>query len=141
MDDDVPWLFYHDQVNEEMTSFYYDFTEYEINLICDNIEKLAAELKVKYNIYLILLPIPAKYTVNHHHLNNDKYSNFLPKLYKELDKRGIKHIKLYEEFMNSDELLYHKTDSHWNEKGIELTLKNTVQYFKNDTLYNKLYNN
>lgn len=138
---DTPWLYYEDQVNETMTSFYYKFSEAEIDAMCDNMEKLHAELKEKYNIYMVLLPLPAKYTVTHHLLNNDEYSNFLPRLYKEMDKRGIRYISVFDEFMKSGENLYYGTDSHWNNNGINLALEKTVQYLKNDSLYFRIYNN
>jgi hypothetical protein len=136
-----PWLYYQDQVNNEMTSFYYKFSDAEMDTICNNVKKLETELKEKYNIYLILLPLPAKYTVTHYLINNDKYNNFLPRLYKGLDERGIKYINVYSDFMKEGEKLYYGTDSHWNKNGIDLALKKTVQFLRNDTIYYKIYNN
>lgn len=129
---DQSWLFYHDQVNEEKTSFYYDFTNDEIENICDNMEALSDSLKDKYNIHLVYLPLPAKYTLYHNIINNDKYNEFLPRLYHCLDNRDVNFVKVYNEFKNSSDTLYYRTDSHWNQKGIDIAYKKTTNYILNN---------
>jgi hypothetical protein len=34
-----------------------------------------------------------------------------------LEEEGVNYVDLYEHFSNEDEVLYHATDSHWNNKG------------------------
>ncbi len=131
-----PWLFYMDEVNNENTSFYYKFTDEEINRICDNIADLSSVLKRHYNLKFIFMPIPSKYVIYHHMLNNDKYSDFLPRLYAGLDKRGIPVVKLYDKFRNSEEILYYGTDNHWNKKGLDIALNITLEVIKPYLHYN-----
>ena len=65
LDHEIPWLFYHDQVNDENTSFYYHHSDAEIENICDNIKDLENKLMDNFNIRLVFLPVPAKYTLYH----------------------------------------------------------------------------
>lgn len=139
-DKEKPWLFYSDQTNGEKTSFYYHHSEADMNNYCDHMADLAAQLKEEYNIRLIYLPLPAKYTLYHNFVNHDKYNDFLPELYKGLRKRGVEFIDVFDDFKNSDDILYYRTDSHWNEKGIEMAFNKTMEYFRKDSTLKKYYN-
>jgi hypothetical protein len=125
-----PWLFYMDEVNDENSSFYYQFTEEEINQICDNIADVATMVKEKYNLLFVFMPVPSKYAIYHTLINNDTYSNFLPRLYEGLDKRGIPVVKLYDKFKNADEILYYGTDNHWNKKGLDIAVNEALEVIK-----------
>jgi hypothetical protein len=129
---DGSWLFYHDQVNGERTSFYYQFTQEQIDSICNNMADLAIKLKEYYNMELVYLPLPARYTLYHTVLNQDEYNNLLPRLYEGLDKRGVKFIKLFDDFLNSGEFLYYRTDEHWNRNGLDIAYKKTINYIMKD---------
>ena len=131
------WLFYYDQVNDNKTSFYYKHSQAEMDSICDNMSDLAYELKKKYNMTLVYLPMPAKYTLYHTVINNDEYNQFLPRLYDGLKKRNVNYINVYNDFCNSDTLLYYHTDSHWNQKGIDIAYKKTITYLKKDSVLKK----
>ena len=124
---ETPWLFYHDQVNVEPSSFYYQHTDQEIDTYCDNIADLAGKVHRKYGLKLVFMSIPSKYTIHHTLLNDDPYNNFLPRMYEGLEKRGIPVIKLYEDFKNADQVLYYGTDTHWRQVGLEIALDNTVE--------------
>ncbi|MBN2522559.1 MAG: hypothetical protein JXB24_04760 [Bacteroidales bacterium] len=134
------WLFYHDQVNDEKTSFYYKHTQTEMDSICNNMADLAEKLKEEYNMDMIYLPLPAKYTLYHTVINNDNYNDFLPRLYKGLDKRGVKYVNVYDDFTNSDTILYYHTDSHWNQKGIDMAYKKVVATIQADSIFNHFLN-
>ncbi|MBG0858931.1 MAG: hypothetical protein IQL11_05465 [Bacteroidales bacterium] len=141
-DGDYSWLFYYDQVNEKKSSFYYSFTQEQIDSICDNMADLATQLKKKYNMDLVYLPLPAKYTLYHTILNQDAYNNFLPLLYKGLDKRGVKYIQVYNDFISCRDTIYYRTDEHWRQEGIDIAYKKTIDYIKSDAdLKNYLNNN
>jgi len=126
------WLFYHDQVNEEKTSFYYNHSDEELNRICDHMADLAEKLKSEYNMYLVYLPMPAKYTLYHGVINNDQYSGFLPDLYMGLENRGVKFVNIYDDFRSHQDTLYYRTDSHWNQTGLDLAYSKTIEYILSD---------
>ena len=126
LDYDIPWLFYHEQLNEEPSSFYYHHTDDEINYYCDNIKDLSEKLDSAYHLKMVFMPIPSKYTIYHNLINNDEYNNFLPRLYAGLEKRGVPVVKLYDDFNNADEIIYLGTDTHWNQKGIDIALKEVI---------------
>jgi hypothetical protein len=132
------WLFYYDQVNDEKTSYYYRHSEEEIDNICDNMAQLALDLQEQYNLHLVYLPVPAKYTIHHEVMNNDPYNNFLPSLYKGLEERDVKYIELLDDFLKSEERLYYRTDSHWNQAGIDLTYGRFLEYIQGDSVLNSL---
>jgi hypothetical protein len=75
---------------------------------------------------MVFMVIPSKYTINHTLLNNDPYNNFIPRIYKGLEERGVPVIQIYEEFKNSDEVLYYGTDTHWKSNGVTIALEKTV---------------
>jgi len=134
---DSPWLFYYEQTNDNPTSFYYKHTQEEIDNYCNNIADLSHKLKKYYNLDMIFMPIPSKYTIYHKLLNNDNYNNFLPMLYDGLEKRGVPVVKLYEDYDKADDILYFGTDTHWNEKGLQIALNKAVDVI-NDMNNNKL---
>jgi hypothetical protein len=134
LNDSLPWLFIHDSVNDQNTSFYYHHTDSDINNICNNIEDLAQKLHNEFNIHLVFIPIPAKYTLYHTKINNDKYNNFIPRLQRGLKQRNVSYIDLYSEFTKADQLLYYGTDAHWNEKGMKLAVDLTARYLKENKL-------
>jgi len=126
-DDKKPWLFYYEEVNEDSTSYYYQFTDEQINTYCDNIAGLAATVKQKYNLDMVFMPLPSKYTVYHKLINDDPYNNFLPRLFEGLSERGVTFVNVYDDYKSSDEILYYGTDTHWNQKGLDIALDETLE--------------
>ncbi|MBN2272710.1 MAG: hypothetical protein JXR41_12960 [Bacteroidales bacterium] len=126
-----PWLFYWEEVDSlSSQGYYYMHTEEEINTYCDNIADLRHKLKDMYNLDMVFLPIPSKYTIYHKLINNDPYNNFLPRLYEGLAHRGVPTIRLYDDYRNATEVLYYGTDTHWNIKGLDIALNKTLEYIK-----------
>ena len=123
-----PWIFYHKTVENVPGGFYYNYSEAEIEQYCNNILRLKNDLKEQYNLRMLFMPIPNKYTIYHRLLNNDKYNNFLPNLYTNLEKKGVEVIKLYEPFKESRDTLYYGTDTHWNEAGVSLATEIVIDY-------------
>jgi hypothetical protein len=133
---DVPWLFYYEEVNDDVTSFYHQHTDEDIARYCDNIADLRDKLKETYNLDMVFLPIPCKYTVYNKLLNNDRYNDLIPRIYKGLDARGVPVVKLFDQIMGSNDILYYGTDTHWNKKGLDMALDITVNFMnKTDTGY------
>ena len=131
LEEETPWLFYHDQLNGEPSSFYYQHSQEEIDTYCNNIADLASKLLDQFNLKMVFMAIPSKYTIYHTVVNNDPYNDFLPRLYAGLEERGIPYIPIYEDFMkakdNSSEPIYYGTDTHWTKKGLDMALENTVK--------------
>lgn len=128
---DFPVLFWGMTVNDENTSFYYDHSDSLINTYCDNMIFMARNLKELYNLDMVFLAIPNKYTMWHKKINpKDEYDNFLPRLYKEMDKRNIQHVDIYHDFLKSDTILYYGTDSHWNKNGVDIAVENILEHFR-----------
>lgn len=131
-----PWLFLNRQLGDEPGGFYHQYSQDEIDTYCDNIALLAADVKEKTHMDMVFLPVPDKYTIYHSVVNEDPYNEFLPMLYEGLDKRNISYIRLYDLYMNSDELLYYGTDTHWNSSGIDIALDELLKLLNtNDLTY------
>jgi hypothetical protein len=130
-------LFHEEEVDNSNTSFYYQFSDDEINTICNNIADLAQQVREKYNLYMVFMPIPSRYAIYHVVLNQDSYNNFLPRIYEGLEKRGVPVIKLYDVYKNSEEILYYGTDTHWNKKGLDIALDETLKVLS--TAYPSVY--
>jgi hypothetical protein len=118
-----PWLFYEKEYSQEPGGFYYHYTDEELNAYADNILLLSRQLKSNFNLDLIFMPIPNKYTLYHTMINKDRYNDFLPELYAELDKRQVHYINLYHEFTSSPDTLYYGTDTHWKKEGVDKALQ------------------
>lgn len=130
---DDPWLFFHRQVEDVPGSFYYTYTAQEIENYCDNIARLASEVKRVLNMEMVFLPVPNKYTICHDVLNEDTYNQFLPRLYAGLRERGIRCVELYDRFSRSTEVLYYGTDTHWNERGVGIALEELIRTMSNES--------
>jgi hypothetical protein len=131
-----PWLFLYKDVDKKFTSFYNNYSDEKIDNVAENIRQLSDELKRDFDIDFIFFPVPNKYSLYSDKINNDKYNMFLPRLYAALDKKGVKNIKIYNEFKNSEEILYYPTDTHWNPEGNRLVLKLFIEQMRK---YNYLF--
>ncbi len=121
-----PWLFYSKSLDSVPGGFYYKHNQGEISNYADNIALLANNLKSVYNLEMIFMAVPNKYSLYNKFVNNDEYNNFIPILQNELEKRNVHYIDLYSKFASSKENLYYGTDTHWNKKGVDLALKLTL---------------
>jgi len=117
-----PWIFYSAEYSHDPGGFYYNYAEEELNTYADNILHMSKVFKSDYNLELIFMAVPNKYSIYHKMVSDDQYNDFLPRLYAELDERGVHYIDLYTEYVNSPDTLYYGTDTHWNEKGLNKAL-------------------
>lgn len=122
-----PMLFYRDGVAFNRRHK----TDKDIDDLVNKIEAINLVLQKKYNIKMIFMPVPNKYSIYgydydkyRYNSGGEKYDNFLPRLYKKLDKKGIAYIDLYHCFVrNKRTLLYYPTDTHWNLHGIRMAVR------------------
>ena len=129
-----PMLFYDLTVNDNYTSFYFEHTDEMIKNYVDNIEDLASKLKSQYNLDMIFLPIPNKYTMYYKKINpEDTYDDFLPRLYREMDKRNIDYVNIYDDFKKSNKQLYYGTDTHWNKYGVNIAVKSLLEHLSENS--------
>lgn len=122
-----PWLFYYKQLSDTPGGFYYSYSREEILNYVQNMERLKENLKSIYNLEVIFMLIPSKYTIYSGLVNTDEYNDFLPELQHEMDKRDLKYINLYKEFKSSEDTLYFGTDTHWNKKGVDIAVRKTLE--------------
>jgi hypothetical protein len=113
---DSNFIFFHESVDH----YYRNFTENELSKIADNLEKLSTTLKQKFGLELILIPVPEQYTIYNENQAQGRYNNMLPRLYEKLEEKEVSFIQLYEPFMNSEKLVFFKTDTHWNKNGVDI---------------------
>jgi hypothetical protein len=126
-----PFLFYDEEVTHDRTcGFYYPHPDSLIDTIAGNLAQLRDILKERYNTDLMFMPIPNPYTLYHTFINSDPYDQFLPRLEKALNKRGVATVDLYEPFKASKEILYFPTDSHWNADGVNVALRVLMETMK-----------
>jgi len=116
---------YGESVNNEVP-------EKEIKRIGNIIEEYSNVLKEK-GIRFIFMPVPNKENIYYQLLPSQQRANFLPRLFADLEARGVEVINLQEPFKhayyNQKLLLYPKDDNHWNKNGVNIAA---------NLLYNKL---
>ncbi len=128
----VPFLFYDITVNDAPTGFYFPHSNDLIRTYCDNLVDLKRQLKERYNLDLLFMPVPNKYTMYYKIIHpEDTYNNFLPRFYSELDRRQINYVNLYDPFLAADTLLYYGTDSHWNKNGVDIAVEKLLKKLEN----------
>ncbi|MEZ5082525.1 MAG: hypothetical protein R2750_03625 [Bacteroidales bacterium] len=127
---DYPLLFYYLTVNDNHTSFYFSHTDDLISRYCDNLVDLAGKLKSEYNLNMVFLPIPNKYTMLYKDINpDDVYDEFLPRLYLEMSKRNLRYVNIYDDFKISEKQLYYGTDTHWTKHGVDIAVERLLELF------------
>ncbi len=106
----------------------------DYTLMVDNLVYLAEALKERYNIELVYLIIPNKYTL-YHALAADGYlyDDFIPYIYRELAERGVPTIDIFQDYLACKQqfgaLLYYPCDTHYNKLGKSLLVEKTAQFF------------
>lgn len=116
-------LFYRDEVD-----FYQNQPSQDnIIKIADNLAFISDQLKTRHHLDFIFIPMPTKYTIYHSLANEPTKNTFFTNLFSELTKRQVNYVDLYHPFINSQELLYLPSDTHWNQKGTELGLKEILK--------------
>lgn len=119
-------LFYRDEVD-----FYQNQpSRDDIIKIADNLAYISKQLKTDYNINFIFIPMPTKYTIYHQLAGKTKENTFFPTLFNELNKQKVDYVDLYHPFINSNEILYLPSDTHWNTFGIDIGISQTLPLIK-----------
>ena len=127
---DDPWLFYKKSVDNGPGSFNYEFTNEEIERYASNLATLAEDLKQTFNLEMIFMAVPNKYTLYYGKVSNEIYKGFIPALQEALDRKGVKYVDLYSNFTKASEVLYYGTDTHWNKLGVDRALELTLASMK-----------
>jgi hypothetical protein len=124
-------LFYYEDVNFNKRVIEQQY----IDMMANNVKTLKSTLKEKYNIELIYVLMPTKYTIyGRYDKNYTEYNNFVPRAYGSLIKNGINTSDLYDLYMkekNIDtDLLYYKGDSHFTPRAKNILLKEIIKFIK-----------
>lgn len=134
------WLFTSETVNH----FHYPYTDEQIDTFASNIKHLANQINQEYNMDFLFLPVPERFSIYYSLTGEQEYHQFMTRLYEKLDQYEVPYIPLYDDFNNSQVLLYHKTDTHWNTHGVHIALKKTLnalneRYFSENKYWNGKY--
>lgn len=129
--EDRPWLFFHDQLGDTKSSYYYQFTDDEIKQIASKIHEFSEDLNDHYNLKLVFMPVPSKFTIYHDLIDPETpYNGFLPRLFEQLDKKGVHYVNLYHPYLNADEYVFYGTDEHWTEEGVSIATHELTKELK-----------
>jgi hypothetical protein len=123
---DPPMLFYHESVDSSKYSYFHYHSDEEITAIVENLKEIHDYLLENYNLEFVLFPVPNKITIAHKLVTEEPYDNFLPRFFEKMEEKELPIIKIYEEFVTSDRLLYYPNDTHWNTLGMNLAYKIVV---------------
>ncbi|MCI0473069.1 MAG: hypothetical protein L0Y76_05730 [Ignavibacteria bacterium] len=129
------FLFYSEEINfNKMLK-----PDEEIQRISDNVSKLAEILDRDYNMSLIYMIIPNKYTIYGKYADSAYvYDNYIPEVYSRLNA-NTNAINLYEIYSkikedNPADYLYFISDTHFNLRGREIAVNEIIKKI------NKIYN-
>lgn len=129
--------------------FFYEGTEFnrrkktdeEIKSLCSSLVFLSSQLKKLYNINLLYIIIPNKYSLYGNLVHKDySYDYFIPHMNRKLTESGIHVVDIYSLFTNymkenEDTLLYYPNDTHFTPVAAKLMLDAVVAVIKNNHGY------
>lgn len=126
------------EINENMFFIAGRNQEYHWDKIRLVIEKIEAVKHFcnKQNIKLLFLPCPNKETIYYEQIPFKEQPDYLFYLDDELKKRNIITINTLEKFnqarQQSNNLIYHLDDTHWNSNGVNIIADEIVKEIKNN---------
>jgi hypothetical protein len=120
-----PFLFY----GGEVSCFQSKHDDAFVDQLADNVALLDRTLSERFNCTLVFVPLPNKVTLYSKLAGNEKYDDFLPRLCAALKRRGVRTVEVLPEFQKQSELLYWPTDTHWNDLGINIAVRQTLAMF------------
>ena len=89
-----------------------------------DIATLSEHLKRRFDLDLIYVIVPNKYSIYHRYVGNGySYDGFIPRLSKKLTAYGVRNVNLYSLYSRYDKsgpLLYYATDTHYTPLGKRL---------------------
>jgi hypothetical protein len=116
-------LFYNDDIvfNNNVTEQQY------IEMMANNIYLLGKILKEKYDLQLIYVIMPNKYSVyGEYDESFQGYNNFVPDVYNALKKLGVKTFDTYTIYKNTEnikeDILYYQADTHTTPRGKKIVV-------------------
>lgn len=105
-------------------------TDREIAELAGYVRRASDELREKYGVRLIFMPVPNKYTLYgydygrySYNTEGERYDGFIPRLYRELDKKGVDYVDLYTPIRQSRVPVYDPTHAHWNFAGKHIAVE------------------
>ena len=111
-----------------------EFSDEDIIVMADVIMEIRETVKREYNIELIFLPIPDKYTIYGDLAGAGPYNNLIPRLETELERRGVPCVNIlpdytaFREKNDINDLIYYPGDTHWNPTGVNIAAEAVLRY-------------
>jgi hypothetical protein len=126
-----PMLFYIEDINFVKRQIGDEY----INMMATNVKTLKDTLLEKYNLELIYVQIPTKYSIyGHYSPLFTKYNDFIPRAAKAFSNKGINTFDLYTIYKNSDNIdsdpLYYKGDTHYTPRGKTMVVNEIRKFIK-----------
>lgn len=110
-----------------------------VERLADGIASVGDELKLKYGLKMIFVPIPNKYTLYgydygrfRYNVSGERYDDFLPRLYKALDARGVTYIDLYTPYKARPDLMYDPSHGHWNDEAKKIFISRLYEVYEKE---------
>jgi len=110
-------------------------TEAMLDSTADSIAALSATLKKRYDIDLVYMVIPDKYSVYRALAPNaEGYDRFIPRLCAELTERGVKNLDVYSLYARYSKPgmppIYYSSDTHYTAMGKSILADATAELIK-----------
>lgn len=121
------WLFFYESVNFFKRD---DINQELVSHCAHNVKSMQEVLLDQYNLELVYIIIPEKYSIYSQNHNHKKYHNFIPMIQEEFEAQGIPYLDLYSNFVEAENELYYKTDTHWNKKGVDIAVRKMLSHMQ-----------
>ncbi|MBN1882638.1 MAG: hypothetical protein JW885_10730 [Deltaproteobacteria bacterium] len=118
----------------EVDAYNLEFSQEDVAVMADVIMEIREVLEREYNIEMIFLPIPDKYTIYGDLAGAGPYHDFIPRLEKELARRGVPCVNVLPDYMayreknDINDLIYYPGDTHWNPTGVRIAAEALLTY-------------
>lgn len=129
------FLFYKEEVDFSNNNY----SPEQIEMITGEIKKLSDELKNEYNILLLYVICPNKYSLYGKYTDSTyRYNEFIPKIANSLTNKNVFTINTYDCYLkNLNDIYYYSNDTHFNKKGRDLMTIEIIKKINNIYLSDK----
>jgi len=123
-----PFLLFRTRtLNHGGTNIRFERSQEIVENTAASINLIREQLKRRYNMELLFVPVPDKISIYNKFVVNTEYDKFLPRLHEALDETGVSFVRLYDIFSETEEIVYFANDTHWNQAGFSLAVDVIVQ--------------
>ncbi len=129
-------LFYFEEIDFNKKNITTD----EIECASKNLKRMAVMLKNDYNVDLVYLIIPNKYSVYNDYINKvNNYNKYINKINNSLKQNNVNVVDVFSRYLqyrkkDDSKLIYYRSDTHYTAFGKHLLIDEIINFISSNNL-------